>query len=49
MTYLDITDKFVDAQGNLPKDIMPDSLHPNAKGYEIWYDAMWPVLENLLK
>jgi lysophospholipase L1-like esterase len=47
--YLDIGDKFLDAQGNLPKDIMPDALHPNAKGYEIWYDAMWPTLEKLLQ
>jgi beta-glucosidase len=47
--YLDLTDKFVDAKGDLPKDIMPDALHPNAKGYQIWYDAMWPTLEKLLK
>lgn len=49
VTYLDLSGKFLDPQGNLPKEIMPDSLHPNAKGYEIWYDAMWPVLEPMLK
>jgi lysophospholipase L1-like esterase len=47
--YLDIGTKFLDDQGELPKDIMPDKLHPNAKGYQIWYDAMWPTLEPLLK
>jgi beta-glucosidase len=49
VTYLDVGPKFLDAQGNLPKDIMPDALHPNAAGYQIWYDTMWPVLEPLLK
>jgi lysophospholipase L1-like esterase len=49
VTYLDLAPKFLDEQGNLTKDIMPDALHPSAKGYEIWYDAMLPVLEPLLK
>jgi lysophospholipase L1-like esterase len=47
--YLDIGDKFLDADGNLPKDIMPDALHPNAKGYQIWADAMDPTLQAMLK
>lgn len=47
--YLDISKSFLDDEGNLPKDIMPDALHPNAKGYQIWYDAMWPTLEKMLK
>ena len=47
--YLDIGPKFLDADGELPKDVMPDKLHPTAKGYQIWYDAMWPTLEPLLK
>jgi len=47
--YLDIGDKFLDAQGNLPADIMPDFLHPNAKGYQIWADAMQPLLDEMTK
>ncbi len=47
--YLDIGPKFLDEKGELPKDVMPDKLHPNGKGYQIWYDAMWPTLEPLLK
>jgi lysophospholipase L1-like esterase len=47
--YLDIGDKFLDTEGNLPKDIMPDALHPNAKGYQIWADAMEPTLQAMLK
>ena len=46
--YLDIGAAFLDADGTLPKDIMPDFLHPNAKGYEIWAEAMEPTLKELL-
>jgi beta-glucosidase len=49
VTYLDISSKFIDEAGNLPKDIMPDGLHPNPPGYQVWFDAMWPTLEGLLK
>ncbi len=45
VTYLDIGDKFLQPDGTLPKDIMPDVLHPNAKGYEIWGNAITPVVE----
>ena len=47
--YLDIGGKFLDAEGNLPKDVMPDFLHPNEKGYKIWADAMDPSLQAMLK
>jgi lysophospholipase L1-like esterase len=33
----------------LSKDIMPDYLHPNAKGYEIWAEAIDPTLKKMLK
>ena len=36
VTYLDIGDKFLDKDGNLSQEIMPDYLHPHEKGYEIW-------------
>jgi lysophospholipase L1-like esterase len=47
--YLDIGAKFLDSSGNIPKDVMSDSLHPTAKGYEIWADAVKEPLENLMK
>jgi lysophospholipase L1-like esterase len=47
--YLDIADKFLDDDGTLPKDVMPDALHPNAKGYEIWADAIAPVIDEMMK
>jgi lysophospholipase L1-like esterase len=47
--YLDIGPKFLAPDGSLPKDIMPDALHPNEKGYEIWAEAMGPTLEQMMK
>ena len=47
--YLDIGAKFLDAEGNLPADIMPDKLHPTEKGYEIWAQAVIEPLKELMK
>jgi len=47
--YLDIGAKFLQPDGTLPKEIMPDALHPNAKGYQIWADATAPTIEQLMK
>ena len=47
--YLDIDPKFIEADGTLPKSIMPDLLHPNERGYQIWADAMGPALDEMLK
>ena len=47
--YLDLGPKFLDAEGNLPKEIMPDGLHPNLKGYEIWAENMQPLLDEMMK
>jgi lysophospholipase L1-like esterase len=47
--YLDIGAKFLDADGNLPPDIMPDKLHPTEKGYEIWAQAVIEPLKELMK
>ena len=47
--YLDISSAFLDKDGNLPKAVMPDLLHPNADGYKLWAEAMEPTLKKLLK
>jgi lysophospholipase L1-like esterase len=47
--YLDIGAKFLDAEGNIPKDVMSDALHPTTKGYEIWAEAVKEPLANLMK
>jgi beta-glucosidase len=46
--YLDIGPKFMDPQGNLPRDLMPDLLHPGEKGYGVWIEAVGPKLEELM-
>jgi beta-glucosidase len=48
-TYLDIGWYFLDANGQIPRSIMKDLLHPTAAGYEIWAKAMAPTLDALLK
>ncbi|HEY7313831.1 MAG TPA: platelet-activating factor acetylhydrolase IB subunit [Gemmataceae bacterium] len=47
--YLDIGDKFLEADGTLTKEIMPDYLHLSPKGYQIWADAIGSTLDGLLK
>lgn len=47
--YLDIGDKFLRKDGTLPKDVMPDGLHPNARGYEIIAKAILPVVRDMLR
>jgi len=46
--YLDIGDKFVDSEGKLSKDIMPDLLHLSEQGYTIWAESIEPTLTKLL-
>lgn len=47
--FLDINDKFLTDDGVLEKDIMPDLLHPNGKGYTIWAEAMEPMVKKLME
>ena len=47
--FMDIGGKFLDADGTLPKSIMPDLLHPNEKGYQIWSEAIEAKVKELLK
>ncbi|MBV8879007.1 MAG: hypothetical protein JO332_03480 [Planctomycetaceae bacterium] len=46
--YLDINAKFLSPDGTLPKDVMPDLLHPNEKGYQIWADAIIDKVKQLM-
>jgi lysophospholipase L1-like esterase len=47
VTYLDISKKFLQEDGALSKEIMPDLLHLNAKSYQIWADAITPKIKEL--
>ena len=44
IVWIDFNDKLVDATGWVPASIMRDEIHPTAEGYEIWMEALAPVL-----
>lgn len=47
--YLDIGAKLVDGNGDIQQAIMRDYLHPTPAGYQIWADAMQPLLDDMMK
>jgi lysophospholipase L1-like esterase len=47
--FLDINKVFLGPDGKVPKDIMPDFLHPNQEGYQLWAEAMEPTLAEMMK
>jgi len=48
--YMDIGQKFLDDRGAfLPDSFRADNLHPQAKGYEIWGEAVSAKLAELMK
>ncbi len=49
VTFLDIGAKFLTTEGLITKDIMPDFLHPNEKGYRIWAEAVEPTVKKLME
>ena len=46
--YMDISAKFLEPDGTISKDVMPDSLHLAPKGYEIWSEAIKDMVKDLL-
>lgn len=46
--YMDINQAFLESDGTLSKDIMPDLLHPNAEGYEIWSNKIMGKVKELM-
>jgi len=46
--YLDFGDKFLQPDGTITREIMPDFTHPSAKGYQIWADAIQPIIDQYL-
>jgi beta-glucosidase len=49
IAFLDINKVFLGPDGKVPAEIMPDFLHPNENGYQLWADAMEPTLVEMLK
>ncbi|MHC4622637.1 MAG: platelet-activating factor acetylhydrolase IB subunit [Planctomycetota bacterium] len=46
--YVDIGGKFVQRDGSISKEVMPDYLHLSERGYQIWAKAMEPRLMRLM-
>jgi len=46
--YLDVNDRLADKDGRLFPGMMGDGLHPTVKGYQVWADALKPILTELL-
>jgi lysophospholipase L1-like esterase len=47
--YVDVNDKLADEGGRLLDGMMnADGLHPSVKGYQVWADALKPILTELL-
>jgi len=47
--FLDIGAKFLQPGDVLTKEIMPDALHPNEKGYQLWAEAITSKLDEMMK
>jgi lysophospholipase L1-like esterase len=45
--YLDLAPVFLEPDGSLSKEVMPDHLHLSAEGYRRWADALEPALLDL--
>ncbi len=46
--FLDISDRLSDGSGKLVEGVTVDGLHLSVKGYQIWADALKPLLEKRL-
>jgi len=48
VVYLDFGKQFLNDDGTISKEVMPDFLHLSPKGYRIWADAIEPTLWKML-
>jgi beta-glucosidase len=47
--FLDLGPRFLDGQGRLSEDVMPDALHPSEQGYRLWAEGMEDMIRTLLE
>ena len=48
VVWCDFSTSLLLPDGTIPHDICPDELHPCAAGYEIWANAVMPVIDHVL-
>ena len=46
--YLDIGPKFLDKEGGLTKEVMPDYLHLSRKGYRLWSPSRVSLVKKMI-
>ena len=46
--FLDLSRLFLDGQGRLSQDLMPDSLHLSERGYQVWAEGMEELISKLM-
>ena len=47
VVYVDFGDRFLLPDGTINRDLLPDTLHPNASGYAVWADAIRPTVQKI--
>jgi lysophospholipase L1-like esterase len=48
VTFIDISAQMIQPDGTISRDMMPDFVHPTAQGYQIWADAIQPVINKFV-
>lgn len=46
--FMDIGDHFLQPDGSISVEVMADGLHPTARGYEIWAEAVMPTFRRMM-
>ncbi len=49
LRFLDLGAKFLDKDGRIPEELIPDALHLSPRGYAVLADGLAPVVEEALK
>ena len=47
--FIDFGDKFLQPDGTINRDLMPNLLLPNVKGYQVWADAIQPIVDSVFQ
>jgi lysophospholipase L1-like esterase len=46
--FMDIGEHFLEPDGSISEEVMPDGLHPSELGYQIWADAVMPTFRAMM-
>ena len=46
--WCDFTNRLLELDGSISKEMMPDFLHPRSAGYDIWAEAVAPLFKRII-